>query len=220
MDRIQVRDILVFTPILRLEPETKQAIFSLEWEEGPLSFLLQRDNPIPEQRDKLNRAVMNHIHQFKRGRETFLSERYDAMLVIESDIIPPPDTLKKLAALNADVAYGVYRFRASNVINIYERYPQPARNIGESLSVHPRKLKAAVRQGIYPCSGSGFGCVLITREVLSVVPFRTEWPKNGAHCDTWWTQDVYSEGFNMKADMSVICGHKTPEGEVLWPAML
>ena len=70
-----VNDVLVFTPILRLEPETKQAIFSLEWE-GIISYLLQRDNPIPEQRDRLKRSVMNHLHQFQTG-ELFLVERLD-----------------------------------------------------------------------------------------------------------------------------------------------
>ncbi len=214
-----IEDVLVFTPILRLEPETRQAIFSLELEDDPLSFLLQRDNPMPDQRDRLKVSVMNHLHQFQRGREMFLAGSYDAMLVIESDIIPPVDTLQKLAALDADCAYGVYRFRASNVINVYERYPQPARNMGESLSVHPRKLKAAVRQGIYPCSGMGFGCILIKREVLKAIPFETEWPKNGSHCDTFWTRDVYKAGYSMMADMSIICGHKTPEGEVLWPEL-
>ena len=150
----------------------------------------------------------------------FLAGSYDSMLVIESDIIPPVDTLQKLAALDADCAYGVYRFRASNVINIYERYPQPARNMGESLSVHPRKLKAAAKQGIYPCSGAGFGCILIKRKVLEEVPFSTEWPKNGAHCDTFWNMAVYQKGYSQMADMSVICGHKTPEGEILWPTLI
>ena len=211
-----VRDVLVFTPILRIEPETLDAIFSLEWDEK-ISFLLQRDNPIGPMRDKLKRSVMNHLHQFQRGREMFLAGSYDAMLVIESDIIPPVDTLEKLAALDADCAYGVYRFRASNVINVYERYPQPARNMGESLSVHPRKLKAAVKQGIYPCSGAGFGCILIKRNVVEEMPFYVRWPKHGAHCDTPWNEGVYQAGYSQIADMSVICGHKTPEGEVLWP---
>jgi hypothetical protein len=213
-----VRDVLVFTPILRIEPETLDAIFSLEWDEK-ISYLLQRDNPIPEQRDKLKRSVMNHLHQFQRGREMFLAGRYDAMLVIESDIIPPADTLQKLAALDADCAYGVYRFRASNVINIYERYKQPARNMGESLSAHPSKLFAAIKAGITPCSGAGFGCILIKRKVLEEMPFRVRWPEHGAHCDTPWSEDVYQKGYSQMADMSVICGHKTPEGEVLWPEM-
>lgn len=214
-----MRDVLVFTPVLRLEPETVEAIFSLEWEGGPLSFLLQRDNPTPDQRDKLKVSVMNHLHQFERGREMFLSGSYDAMLIIESDIIPPADALQKLAAIDADCVYGVYRFRVSNVINIFEKYPDPTRNVGESLSLYPRKLKAAIKAGVVPCSGAGFGCVLIKRHILEEIPFRVEWPKNGGHCDSPFVRDVLRRGYKQMADMSVICGHKHEDGEVLWPEL-
>ena len=213
-----IKDVLVFTPVLRLEPETIESIFALEWG-GPLSFLFQRDNPHPEQRDKLKRRVMNHLHQFARGREVFLAGSFDAMLIIESDIIPPMDTLQKLAALDADLAYGVYRFRVSNVINIFEMIPARPRNVGESLSIRPGSLAAAVKAGIVDCSGAGFGCVLIKRDVLEQVPFRVEWPRNGGHCDTPFVRDVYRKGFTQKADMTVICGHKDEEGQVLWPEL-
>lgn len=215
-----MRDILVFTPVYRLEPETVQSIFSLEWD-GPLTLLLQRDNPIDLEKseDVRQDGVANHLHQYQRGRELFLRGPYEAMLVIESDIIPPRDTLKRLAALEVDVAYGVYLFRASPVVNVFERYKIPdARNIGESLTV--RGLwEEAKQMGVVECSGAGFGCILIRRHVLEEVPFRVEKDGvRGAHCDSYWTRDVYQRGYSMKADTQVICGHKTPEGEILWPA--
>lgn len=222
-------DVLVFCPVYRLEPETVKAIFALEWD-GPISYLFQRDNPVtdaeisPAVEDQHIRArikgVRNHYHQYQRGREAFLNGSYDAMLVIESDIIPPPDALKRLAALDADVAYGVYVFRRNQVINIFERYPQPARNPGESLSLHPQKLQKALRDGVVECSGAGLGCVLIRRHVLERFPFRilSEDMNPQVHCDTWFTADVYSAGLTMKADMTVVCGHKDENGEVLWPS--
>lgn len=217
-----VKDVLVFVPVYRLEPETVAAVLELKWD-GAISTLFQRDNPHPPQRDELKRKVFNHFHQYQRGREIFLHGKYDAMLIIESDIIPPADALQRLAAVGTDVAYGVYRFRGTDIINIFERYRErngiPPRNVGESLSVRHKIYKQAVRQGVYPCSGAGFGCVLIKRQVLEQVQFRVEYPKNGAYCDTWWTEDVYRAGFTMAADMGVICGHKDVNGEVLWPKM-
>lgn len=213
-----IEDVLVFTPIWRLEPETVEAIHQLEWG-GVISFLLQRDNPHPEQRDKMKRSVMNHLHQYKRGREVFLSGKYDAMMVVESDIIPPPDALEKLARLDVDLAYGVYRFRVSNVINIFEMYPGKPRNVGESLSIRPKRLKAAMRAGVVECSGAGFGCILIKRHVLEQIPFRVEWPKNGGHCDSPFVRDVMRGGFKQMADMTVICGHKDEQGEILLPEL-
>jgi hypothetical protein len=223
-----MRNVLVFTPILRLEPETEKAIFSLEWD-GVLSVLFQRDNPvdlppgllptythdIPEERLV---GIQNHLHQFQRGREIFLASQAEAMLVIESDIIPPPDTLKRLAALECDVAYGCYMFRSGNpVVNVLERYypwPAHANNIGESLTI--RGLwQDALAKGVVECSGSGFGCVLIRRHVLEAVPIRLE--TGTVHCDTYWTMDVHRRGYKMLADTKVRCGHKTPDGRVLWP---
>ena len=211
-----VEDILVFVPIWRLEPETIEAVHKLEWE-GPLSLLLQNDNPHPEMRDKLKRKVLNHYHQYTRAREVFLARRYDAMMVIESDIIPPPDAIQKLAALDIDVAYGVYRFRLANVVNIFELYPGKPKNVGESISLRPGRLEAAVEAGITKCSGAGFGCTMIQRHVLEAIEFRIEWPRNGGFCDTPFTNDVHRHGFGQMADMSVICGHKDEQGRILWP---
>lgn len=210
-------DVLVFTPVYRLEPETVEAIFALEWD-GPISYLFQRDNPHPG--NERHTGVANHLHQYRRGREAFLHGRYDAMLVVESDIVPPTFALQRLAALECDVAYGVYVFRRHRAINIFERYPQPARNPGESLSVSPRKLAAALRAGVVACSGAGLGCTLIRRHVLERFDFRTLSAElhPQVHCDTWFTHDVYGAGMSMMADMSVVCGHKDENGEMLWPS--
>ena len=211
-------DVMVFTPVYRLEPETVEAVLALEWD-GPLTHVFQRDNPEPVM-DRVA-GVRNHLHQYQRGRETFLAGRYDAMLTIESDIIPPPDALLRLAALDADVAYGCYVFRKSPVVNIFERYyadlpGKVAANIGESLTVRG-KWQWALEKGVIPCSGAGLGCTLIKRHVLEAVEFRTTRTPSAVHCDSWFTNDVYDRGYSMMADTRVLCGHKTEEGEILWP---
>jgi hypothetical protein len=200
------RDVLVFTPVYRLEPEAVEGVAGLVWP-GPLSWLLQRDNPTESGRE-------NILHQYIRAREVFLAGRYDAMLVVESDIIVPPDTLTRLAALEADVAYGVYRFRNTQIINVFERYPGNPRNEGESLSIHPALLADAVAKGAVPCSGGGLGCALIQRHVLEVIPFRME---ETAHCDTYFNRDVMHAGLSQRADMGVVCGHVSEHGEIQWP---
>ena len=121
-----LKDVLVFTPVKRLEPETARSALSFIFD-GALSWLFQEYNPSGSGREDI-------LYQYQRGREIFLGGPWDALMVIESDIIPPVDTVERLAALKADCAYGVYRFRVSNVINIYERYPnkgdRPPRNCG------------------------------------------------------------------------------------------
>lgn len=202
-----------FTPCYRLEPETVEAVLSLRFPAGQsLKWIFQWDNPYGEGR-------LNILHQYQIGRERFLAGDADAeaLLIVESDIIPPPEALEKLAALNCDVAYGVYRFRVSNVVNVFERYAGQPRNEGESLSLYPHKLRQAVRAGQTLCSGGGLGCVLIRRRVLEKIPFRLE--GQTGHCDGWFNRDVLRAGFTQMADMSVICGHKTEWGEILWPRL-
>lgn len=211
----------VFTPVYRLEPETVAAVLALQWD-GPISWVFQRDNPVaarlglPEQQQEREVGRVNILHQYEQGRKRFLAGDDDAMLIIESDIIPPPDTLIKLAGLHCDVAYGVYKFRRSASINIYERYPGTARNEGESFSLYPEKLAQARRAGQVICSGAGLGCVLVRRRVLEAVPFRLE-AHDGAHCDTYWNRDVLRAGYVQMADMTVLCGHKDTDGVITWP---
>lgn len=201
-----IERVMVFTPVYRLEPETVQAVLALEWD-NPITWVFQRDNPGEDGRE-------NILHQYQQGRRRFLESDADALLVIESDIIPPPETLLRLARLDCDAAYGVYRFRVSNVINVFERYPGRPRNEGESLSLYPDKLAAARRAGVVPCSGGGLGCVLIHRHVLEAMDFRHE---ETAHCDTYFNRDLLHGGWRCLADMNVVCGHKTHDGKILWP---
>lgn len=201
--------VFVFTPIYRIEPETVRALLMLSWS-GPLTLHLQRDNPHVDGRE-------NITHQYQAGRRAFLAGPYDAMLVIESDIIPPPDSLERLAALKADVAYGHYVFRTTAVSNIFERYPGAPRNEGESLSVWPAKYKEAKRRGVVACSGAGLGCALIKRHVLERFEFRHP-ADDGGYCDTWFNRDVLRAGMVQRADMNLMCGHKDADGRVLWPS--
>lgn len=200
--------IFVFTPIYRLEPETVRALLALE-NAGPLTLHLQRDNPYPDGRE-------NITHQYQAGRRAFLAGDYDAMLVVESDIIPPPDTIQRLAELKADVAYGHYVFRTTPISNVYERYPGQPRNEGESLSIAPKKYKKAMQAGKVACSGAGLGCALIQRAVLERFDFRHV-AGDGGFCDTWFNRDVLRAGLIQRADMNLMCGHKHEDGQIGWP---
>ena len=212
-----MNNVMVFTPVYRLETETIAALMALEFD-GALTFHLQRDNPHAADTPRKT-GVINHLHQYQRGRDVFLRGDYDAMLVIESDIIPPPDTLTRLIALDADLAYGCYLFRVTPVVNIFQAYPRPSRNPGESLSVRPGLWKKALQGGIVDCSGAGLGCVLIKRHVIEAVPFRIfDANISPVHCDSYFTADVWAKTeFTMRADTAVQCGHIREDGTVLWP---
>lgn len=239
--------VLALTPTARLESGTTEFLLSTRLRvqrgevEGVSSFdiLLTTDNPHPalpvQEGGDGGRA--NILHNYQKGRAVALAGGYDAVLVVESDIIPPPDALDKLAALlrdRADVAYGLYLFRPHDerrmedkryvwTVNVYERpkggtktmKPGSCLNTGSSVSLKGR-YSQALRDRIVPCSGGGLGIVLARREVFERVEFRTK-GRDGAHCDTYWNTDVWRAGFEQWADMSVVCAHVTPSGKTLWP---
>lgn len=198
---------MTFTPYgNRLEPETVTAVTGLDWS-GEITHVFQHA-------PQTGNAHEDILYQYKRGRELFLNSDCDYMLVIESDIIPPADTLQKLMELDADCGYGVYVFRKSPVINIFEKYYQGAKNQGSSLSLSAQKLRRAIKARRIECTGAGLGCVLIKRHILDLIDFRLA---PNAHCDTWFNIDVMRGGFSQMADMTVICGHKREDGLILWP---
>ena len=209
-------DVMIFTPVYRLERQTVQALMALE-HDGPVTLVLQRDNP---RRSSDGRAdgFYNHWHQYQRGRELFLAGGFDAMLVIESDIIPPADTITRLAALPCDVAFGAYVFRQSPHVNIVERrqrWPAQVRMAGEVLTAKPGLWAAAMAQGVIDCNGSGLGCILIRRPVLEAAPFDPA--PDGGFFDYGWTAGVGAQGWRMMADCLLHCGHVDEDGRVLWP---
>lgn len=212
---MMIQNVMVFTPVYRLQPETVAAIMALEGV-GAVTLCLQRDNPYAGDRE--TDGPKNHLHQYQRGRELFLCGGFDAMLIIEDDIMPPVDTLARLARLNAPLAYGVYMFRhGAKIANVFERYypwPKLARNIGESISL-AHHWKDAQRKGAIECSGAGFGCLLIRREVLEAHPFEAH--PDGNFFDYYWTEQVYRAGYKMMADARCHCGHIDENQEVLWP---
>ena len=206
--------VLAFTPVWRLEPETVEAMRRQDYG-GDWHWLMGYANPHPERRDP--RGLKNVLHQYEEGRRIFLAGDWDWLWIVESDVIPPPDALTRLARLiedGADAAYGVYLFRQPwpNKVTNVTAYNPGAPDRGCVYTIDKRhKLPT----GVIRCSGSGLGCVLVTRALLETVPFRHgDWQ---GHCDTHWNIDVYHGGYKQMADMDVICGHKTPEGEVIWP---
>lgn len=207
--------VLAFTPTYRLEPETVDAICRQQYLQSAahgMDAFFTMDNPWPV----ADRGKRNVLYNYQRGRQVFLSGKWDAMWVVESDVIPPPDALLRMVNVvkdhGADVVYGVYLFRQPwphEVVNVTEFYHEGARNRGESWKERP------LPTGVTKCTGSGLGCTLITRHVLEAIDFRHgHWL---GHCDVHFNDDVYQAGYSMMCDWAVVCGHKLPTGETIWP---
>ena len=199
--------VLLVCPTLRLEERTVRAITHLQWT-APIDFYFTRDNPYSQD---VQRGYYNIWHNMTKARQTFLNGNYDAMLVIESDILPPPETLIKLACVDADVSGGLYVMRhGTPVPNAFVYVPAQ----DDPGTFYSREELAASWGGVIRANGVCLGCALIRRHVLEQITFRMH-----AHCAPDWTfmTDCNHAGFVTACDTSVQCGHIRPDGVALWP---
>jgi len=201
--------LLVYTPTYedRLQQETVASIEALRFQ-GKLDWVLSEDNPYP------GRDMRNVVHQFRKGRELALTGEYDGMLMVEHDIIVPPDAAQRLWDTDAGVVYGSYMLRhLMYSINLFQYVGN--RNIGMSLSIYPRELQYARQRGWIEVSGAGFGCLLVRREVLSIIPFRDV----GNAPDLPFAKDCVTRGIQQIGRTDVECGHIDLDhsGRTLWP---
>jgi hypothetical protein len=200
--------ILLFCPTHHLERETINSIHGLIVPDGVmLDTLFTRDNPHGPQHGR------NIIYNYQKAERITKAEAYDYLLTIENDMIVPPDALVKLLAVDADIAYGVYVFRKGKpTINILRADDTQE---SYSLSVNLRAWKKVFGK-VIECNGLGFGCTLIKASVFDVLTLHSETGHDG---DSQMAHEARRLGLTQRADTSILCGHKRPDGTVLWPTI-
>ncbi|HPW86638.1 MAG TPA: hypothetical protein PLU78_05550 [Chitinophagales bacterium] len=223
VEGVQVK-ILLFCPtwsaagVLAIRQETLDSIDNLIRPEGVELTVKISDNNIRARTGDRRGDHENTLHQYQLARRITLEENFDYLFTVEHDMIIPEDALVKLLEVDAGVAYGVYRFRQNPaVLNVYRPVGKKARWPNRSLDYFPEVLERARRQVITDCSGLGFGCTLIKREVLEKVEMRRFEVGGHPSPDMQFAADCVRLGIVMKAHFGVSCGHIKPNGTVLWP---
>lgn len=152
--------------------------------------------------------------KYQRARETFLSGTWSHMLCVESDMILPKDSIQRLLACEADIAYGLYALRHTghriwNACTVLEE--RKIVSVSEDVAL-ARTLWGTTAD----VKGIGQGCTLINRAVLDAIPFRL-W--RGVSCDWPLAIDADARGFTQRCDFGLICGHQSliPSPVTLWP---
>jgi len=154
-----------------------------------------------ETTDKVSSHLIDLCAKYNQARKLVLNGGYDAMLHIDADMVVPSDTVDRLTATDADVAYGLYVVRTN-----------PSHWLcwqdGRPLSDHK-----ALWGKLVVSTGAGMGCTLIHRHVLERLEFRTD----GVIAADWnFAHDCYGYGFAQAHDMGCVCGHINRD-RVLWP---
>jgi hypothetical protein len=207
--------VLVFTPMHPQPPHLydrcASALVGLE-HSGPLEYWLRKgDNPWSTG-NGVTDVRLNVLHQYERAREAALQHGFDYLLTVEYDNVPPPDAIARLLACDADVAYGLYVFRARSR---WSAFTELSSSKGASLSENP-ELAREMWGKHFPSYGCGFGTTLISRRVLENVPFRGF---AGAANDWYFAIDLQEGGYKQIHDLGCLVGHidNKPLQRIIWP---
>lgn len=148
-------------------------------------------------------------------RKKALDEGFDYFLSLEQDVIPPEDVIERLLANKKQVCSGLYFNMYSSMGPNNEPYAE-LRPVFSVLMDETQKDIRVIRniglQGVFPgrlmqiCSG-GVGCVLIARDVLEKIFFRTE-SAFTTFDDVFFYEDCYTKGIDAFLDSRVMCLHR------------
>lgn len=139
------------------------------------------------------------------GKRT-LEGGYDAVLMVDSDIILPNDALVNLTEITSDVTLGCYPHKntTSHEVELF-RIGQPNYETRYTYDTMPNQSRIIVK-------GGGFGCALVRAHVFNKVPypwFQYKIYTNGEHLseDLYFCSAVNKHHLRIEADTRVRCGH-------------
>lgn len=135
-----------------------------------------------------------------------LEGAFDYVLMVDSDVVIPDDTLEKMMEFPADICLGVYpRKNGSHEAELFK----PG-----TFSFEERFKLSELTEPRIKIKGGGLGCALVNTRVFKQLPypwFVYECYDNGVIL----SEDLYfcmmAEDFTIEADTRVRCGHITKD---------
>ena len=183
--------ILIAVPTFEsIRPETFKSIYGLQRHGHMLLFNYVRGYDCARARNCI-------------GQET-LREGFDAVLMVDSDIVVPSDALKYLAEGDSPIVLGAYprRFETEGSELFEENHKDFTKRI--MFRDMPRERFAV--------KGGGFGCAFIRREAFEKVPYPwfvyVEYKTGDLLSeDNYFCGKAADNGLKVEADGRVRCGH-------------
>jgi len=138
-----------------------------------------------------------------------LTNDFDFMLHLESDVFPPKDVIERLIFHQKNVIGGLYyidegRYRMAMVM---ERIELAENNITTFHSAYHGGEIRLLDGNIHPVAQIGLGCVLISKKAMERLPFRYV-PNRNFHPDTYFSEDCDAQRIPIHLDTSIVCRHE------------
>lgn len=199
----------------------------LQWYEEQYPFLkVFKVNRGDNSRD----AICNSMNF---ARHYFLEHKYDYMLVVENDLFPQPDTIKRLLSYNKQVVGSYYLIgHEADDKPFYEAISRLERPVGLNprrpcLFVRDRKSNGMMgtrgistleakdwfNTGLRQVHGCGLGCTLIRDDIIMRFPYWTDNRFDNKHHDVYFYMDLDNAGIPVFVDTSINVPHQPSRWE-------
>jgi len=153
------------------------------------------------------RHCEEHCRKMVRGR--FLSDDYTHLFFVDSDVICPSDSLKKLLARDKDIVCGRFWYRDApkgRTLWFWKKQPMKIshRTGVWMLDFIPNEM---IKDSLMEIDASGFGAILIKRKPLQKIKFRKS-QNDHYGVDIHFCFDVKRIGYKIYGDPKVVCDHR------------
>lgn len=200
-----------------------------------VNWIIVDNSRTPRYSNKLKRLYPGHIHRVNRGKNSrdalanscnfirayALKHGYDYILMVESDLFPPADTIQRLMRHGKRVAGGIYQIgHGDNKRWCLFKTVQKLGGLGTQL-VGPDEQEAYFHKGLKQVHGMGVGCVLISKDIFERFPFwyssadddRMAGEKIRKHPDVYFYLDLHNAGIDVFADTDLVIEHQPSKWE-------
>jgi cellulose synthase/poly-beta-1,6-N-acetylglucosamine synthase-like glycosyltransferase len=148
------------------------------------------------------------------ARTKVLDEGYDYLLFVESDLLPPPDTIQQLMIHNKPVVGVFYLLGTVKKVPciFIKEYKSEALGMGTRL-LNPEEYQEYYMNGLKQVHGTGLGTTLIRRDILQRFYFWHDERFDNKHSDVYFYMDLDNNGIPVYVDTDIIVEHRPSKWE-------
>lgn len=189
--------ILAYVPVSRWLPRAVQSIHKLAYADMHVLF-------DPSGNDLAAHRFANITAKTERIRKLALDGGYEALLLLDDDMLFPVDTVQKLLACESPIAYGLTVWRNEpHWWSAALMLKEPAQHL--QLNADPNAARWAWDK-IIDVAGVGSYCTLVKRSALEALTFERRGPHN---FDYYMACDAQRLGIQQSCHCGLIVGHYT-----------